>query len=236
MNRIYNRLIVFLVLTLMLTTNIVNGQTDSDSKQRSKDDTSLAMKAGVDIMLGADHKKIRDLTGLSVAESMAFISPNARSFIWKDGKFNEMSANKETFNAAVENVTSEKIRRAETLLVEKNENPKSLAFLCLVGATSEFVKERGKINKEAFDEALANITPAMITKVRHIINDPEASEPLFVLLKTSGYYVDKSGRFDKSAFNKALETTKPEDIEAMAKELKELGKEEAFCIILRKKR
>jgi len=198
------------------------------------------------IKMGADFEKIKCLIGLSskkfniieVHEIMASISLAAKSFILKDrtNEVNHLTANKETFNAAVENITEEKIKEGEALLIDKTSDyPKAVAFICLVGSASEFVTERGKINREAFDKALTNLNPARIAQCLRLVDNPQKGEPLNVLMKASGWYVDKSGRFDDLTFNKALDAVKPEDVEATMKKEETADKTQALLLILLKK-
>jgi len=227
----------FPALVILLVSVTAHSETDNEPEIETEEVTfdSHGAEVALDIGLGADLKKIATLTGLDTVQSYSITAKPIGLFVWKDGKFNDPTANKETFNAAVENITAEKIKTAEALLVAKTEKAiaRSLAFICLAGASSKFVEKRGKIHREAFDEALRNITQTKITQAQRLINDPKTSEPLMVLLSAAGHFVDGRGRFDKTAFNKALDGVTLEDVEATLKGMKKKDRDEALYLILR---
>jgi hypothetical protein len=194
-----------------------------------------AADAAVKITAEADLKKIVAITGSKATEAIRLVSVFARPFIWRHGKFNPRTANPQTFNAAVAHISEASITTAERLLLKEGDRPRVLAFVCLVGAASNFVPESGRVHTKAFDLALNNLSRANMEKARDLINDPEGSEPLFVLLRASGYYVNDKGEFNAAAFDAGLESVRPDDLARVRREASCAESEDALDLLLQQK-
>ena len=190
----------------------------------------------------AKQEKIRELTGREFGklQMLQIMELPAARFIRKDGKLNK-DADKEAFRTAIDNITPAKIQTATALIVGTIDNPKVYEFIILLAASGAFVYEKGKVNTEAFDAALSNITAAQVKKTKGLVNYKEdsnseeggPSEPLYLLLRASAHFVNKNGKFDKDVLNTALEAVTPERITAKMKEMKDPNINAAFDELLR---
>lgn len=211
--------------------NTPRGPTDSADQGVSKAAQSAVLK----IWAEADVKRIKALSDFGAGQSVGVLTAATRPYIWRDGKFNQTTANPQTFNAAVAHISQASITTAQGLLLKEGDRPKVLAFVCLVGAASNFVPESGRMHTKAFDLALGNLSRANMEKARDLINDPEGSEPLFVLLRAAGYYVNDKGEFNAAAFNAGLQSVTPDDLARVRREASCAKSEDALDLLLRQK-
>lgn len=170
------------------------------------------MKASLEVVAGADLKKVMELLDLNPDNVMNAIRVDgllnglARPFVLGPNEEFYGTKNKQAFAAAVANISPASLKRAQKLI---STGDPALAFGVLLRSSAKFVLD-DKFDSTRFNTAFEHISEAQVQKTISLSGEDNAKGTqgmaLNLLLEGSARFLDKGGQFDPAAFDTAIDS------------------------------